>query len=40
MKFLLLLTVLIVSSCSTYTWVDMENCPEKVGTWGKCKEVE
>lgn len=38
MKFILL--ALLLTSCSTYKWVDMNECKEKIKNYAKCKVVE
>lgn len=40
MKFLFLLSFLLLTSCSTYKWVDLDDCKEKVKTLGKCKVID
>lgn len=36
----LILLTLLLTSCSTYKWVDLNKCKEKVNGFAKCKVVE
>lgn len=38
MKYILL--ALLLTSCSTYKWVDTSDCKEKVKTLAKCRVIE
>lgn len=39
MKLILIILALTIASCSSYRWVDLDDCKEKVSNLGKCREV-
>ena len=41
MKSLILIAVtILLTSCSSYRWVDVSDCKEKVKNLAKCREVK